>query len=330
MDPLASAGLIFLASSIAVIYAGVGLARYGDELAEKTGWGKLWVGTALVSVATSLPELTVNVSAVWFEDAPDLAIGNVFGANMINVLVLGLAGLAFGVQNLFGGQGSDTRALVLLGIGLVAVAAIAAASGDADLGPTSLGALAILALYAWGMRRVYQLGRVPAEIGDIPAPTGKALKAWIMFGASAAVVIVAARFLASSADEIAKLTGISASFIGVLLVAIVTTLPEGSVTVAAALRKSYGIVIGNVYGSCAFNVFILFFSDLFYVKGPLLATMQPEHYVAAAGAFVLMGMGYLIIRGAAEERLAWAKRLTPVIPVFYLGALYLVFTLGQR
>ena len=48
MDPLASAGLVFLLSSAAVIYAGVGLARYGDELAEKTGWGKLWVGTALV------------------------------------------------------------------------------------------------------------------------------------------------------------------------------------------------------------------------------------------------------------------------------------------
>jgi len=151
-----------------------------------------------------------------------------------------------------------------------------------------------------------------------------------MFGGSAAVVIVAARFLASSADDIARLTGISASFIGVLLVAIVTTLPEGAVTVAAALRKSYGIVIGNVYGSCAFNVFILFFSDLFYVKGPLLATMQPEHYVAAAGAFILMGMGYLILRGSGEEKLAWAKKLAPAIPLLYFGALYLVFTLGQR
>lgn len=330
MDPLASAGLVFLVSSVAVIYAGVGLARYGDELAEKTGWGKLWVGTALVSIATSLPELTVNVSAVWLEDAPDLALGNVYGANMINVLVLGLAALVFGVQNLFGGQGRDTRFLMLLGIGMVALTMIAGASGDANLGPTSLGALGVLALYAWGMRRVYQLGREPAELGDIPAPTGKARKAWIMFGLSALVVIIAARFLASSADDIAKLTGISASFIGVLLVAIVTTLPEGSVTVAAALRKSYGIVIGNVYGSCAFNVFILFVSDLVYVKGPLLATMQPEHYVAAAGAFILMGMGYLILRGCTDERLAWAKRLTPAIPLIYFGVLYLVFTLGQR
>jgi len=329
MDPLASAALVFLLSSLAVIYAGVGLARYGDELAEKTGWGKLWVGTALVSVATSLPELTVNVSAVWFENAPDLALGNVFGANMINIFVLGTAGLVFGVQRLFGGQGGDTRSLVLLGLGLVAVTIVAGASGDAKLGPTSLGGLAILVLYVLGMRRVYQRGREPAELGDIPAPTGKALRAWILFGLSAAIVIVAARFVASSAEDLAHLTGISASFIGVLLVAIVTTLPEGAVTVAAALRKSWGIVIGNVYGSCAFNVFILFFSDLFYRPGPLLGTMQAEHFVAAAGALLLMGSGYLILRGSAEEKLAWAKKLVLVIPLLYFAALYLVFTLGQ-
>jgi len=329
VDPLASAAFVFLVSSLAVIYAGVALARTGDALAEKTGWGKLWVGTALVSVATSLPELTVNVSAVWFEDAPDLALGNVFGANMLNLFMLGIAGLVFGVQKLFGGQGADARSLMLLGLGMAAVTIIAGASGDAKLGPTSLGGLAILVLYVWGMRRVYQRGREPAELGDIPAPTGKALGAWIGFGLSAAIVIVAARFVASSAEDLAHLTGISATFIGALLVAIVTTLPEGAVTVAAALRKSYGIAIGNVYGSCAFNVFILFFSDLCYPRGPLLGTMQAAHFVAAAGAFVLMAMGYLALRGCAEEKLAWAKKLTLVIPLLYFGALYLVFTLAQ-
>ena len=330
MDPLAQAGLVFLVSSIAVIYAGVGLARYGDELAEKTGWGKLWVGTALVSIATSLPELTVNISAVWLEDAPDLALGNVFGANMINIFVIGVVALLFGVQNLFGGQGRDTEFLVLLGIGLIAVAAIAGASGDASIGPTSLGGLALLALYAWGMRRIYTLGREHAHLEDIPAPTGKALKAWVMFGLSALVVVIAARYLAASADDIANLTGISASFIGVLLVAIVTTLPEGAVTVAAALRKSYGIVIGNVYGSCAFNVAIFFFADLFHTKGPMLGAMAKEHFVAACAATVLMGIGYLIVRACRNATIGWARMLTPAIPVVYVVALYFVFTLGQQ
>jgi cation:H+ antiporter len=329
MDALTSAILIFVVSSIFVVFAGIGLARFGDELAEKTGWGALWVGTLLVSIATSLPELTINISAVWLEDSPGLALGNVFGANMINILVLALAALLFGVRNLFEKKGKDTRLLVLLGVGLVALAMVMAATGDLSLGPTSLGALLIAVAYVAGMRAVYQAGRTDMNLSDIPSPTGSARGAWIGFGLSAAVVVVAGRFLASSADSIAELTGIGASFIGVLLVSIVTTLPEGSVTVAAAMRKSYGIVIGNVYGSCAFNVLVIFIADLFYTKGPLLGAMTPAHMVAAGAAFILMSLGYVIIRSCQGDAATWARRLTPVIPVIYLGALYMVFNLAS-
>lgn len=331
MESLTSALLVFFASAIAVIFAGIGLARFGDELAEKTGWGTLWVGTLLVSIATSLPELTVNISAVWLEDSPSLAIGNVFGANMLNVFVLGVVSLIFGVRNLFGNQGKDTQILELLGLTLVAVAAFMGLTGDFKIGPTSLGGLILIALYIAGMRAVYNAGRsVKAGDAEPDVPRESAKRAWIGFGLSALVVIIAGRYLAMSADSIAEISGISASFIGVLLVAIVTTLPEGSVTVAAAMRKSYGIVIGNVYGSCAFNVAIFFFSGLFYKKGPLLGTMQVEHFAAAAAAFILMGMGFLIIRGCQTKSQGWTKVLTPVIPIVYVIALYMVFTLGQR
>jgi cation:H+ antiporter len=203
------------------------------------------------------------------------------------------------------------------------------AAGDVKLGPTSLGGLLLVAYFA-GMRAVYRTGRTEMHAEDIPSPTGSARNAWIGFGISAAVVIVAGRFLAASADSIAELSGISASFIGVLLVAIVTTLPEGSVTIAAAFRKSYGIVIGNVYGSCAFNVAIFFFADLFHIKGPMLGAMAKEHFVAACAAIVLMGMGYFIIRACQNATIGGARMLTPAIPVVYVVALYFVFTLGQQ
>lgn len=330
MDSLTAAIVVFLVSSVCVIGAGIGLARYGDELAEKTGWGTLWVGTLLVSIATSLPELTVNISAVWLEDAADLAIGNVFGANMINIFVLGMVALIFGVRNLFENQGRDTQILVLLGIGLVVLATLMGATGDVKLGPTSLGGLLLFIAYVAGMRAVYTAGRTQMHAEDIPSPKGSARGAWIGFGISALVVIIGGRFLAASADSIAELSGISASFIGVLLVAMVTTLPEGSVTVAAAFRKSYGIVIGNVYGSCAFNVFIFSISDFFHDKGPLLRAMEGAHFAAAGAAFLLMGMGYLIIRSCQLPASTLGPRLAPLIPVVYIGALYLVFVLGQR
>jgi cation:H+ antiporter len=329
MESLGVALAVFAASAVFVVFAGIGLARYGDELAEKTGWGKLWVGTLLVATATSLPEVSVNVSAVWLEDSPGLALGNVFGADMINVFVLAMVALAFGVSNLFGNQGRDTQILILLGVVLVVTAALMGLTGDLKLGPTSLGGLLIFAIYVAGMRAVYRAGRTAMHAGDIPSPVGSARSAWIGFGISVAVVIVAGRFLAASADRIAELSGISASFIGVLLVSIVTTLPEASVTITAALRKSYGIAMGNVYGSNAFNVTIFSLSDLFYPGKPLLGEMQAAHFAAAAGALVLMVMGYVIWRACQSTALRSARVLTPAIPLVWVAALYIVFRLAQ-
>ena len=328
MQTLASALFVFLVSAVAVVIAGIGLARFGDELAEKTGWGKLWVGTLLVATATSLPEVSVNVSAVWLENSPDLALGNVFGADMINVFVLALVALAFGVTNLFGNQGRDTQILILLGMVLVALAALMGASGDVKIGPTSMGGLLIAAVYVIGMRAVYHAGRSETHLDDVPGPTGSARNAWLGFGLSVLAVIVAGRYLAASAERIADISGISASFIGVLLVSIVTTLPEASVTVTAALRRSYGIAMGNVYGSNAFNVTIFSISDLFH-EGPLLGEMGAPHFVAAGGALLLMGLGYAVWKACQSRILGRARVLTPAIPVVWVAALYLVYRLAQ-
>ena len=331
MDKLSTAILIFVVSSVFIIFAGVALARYGDELAEKTGWGTLWVGTILVAISTSLPELTINISAVWLEKSPGLALGNVLGANMINVFVIGTAALIFGIRNLFGNQGSESQILVKVGIGLVALAMVMAATGDFKLGPSSLGGLLIAVAYILGMRAVYKAGRVgggDAAEGEDAEPRGSPRNAWIGFGIASLVVIVAGRFLASSADSIAEISGISASFIGVLLVSIVTTLPEGSVTIAACFRKSYGIAIGNVYGSCAFNVSIITIADLFH-DGPLLRAMEGAHFVAATGAFLLMSMGFLVIRSCQTPTMALARILTPALPVVYIVALYLVYSMAS-
>ena len=331
LDSLGGAVLVFLVSAAFVVAAGVGLARFGDDLADVTGWGKLWVGTLLVGIATSLPEVVVNISAVWLEKNPGLALGNVFGADMINVFVLAIVALVFGVDKLFGAQGRDTELLILSGLVLVAMALFFGSFGDIKLvGWTSVGAVLIGVAYVYGMRLVYKAGTTDMDLEDIRPPTGKARNAWIGFLVSVAVVIVAGRYLAASADALAEASGISASFIGVLLVSIVTTLPEGSVTVAASLRRSYGIAMGNVYGSCAFNITIISIADLFYTEGPLLRAMDGAHFAAALAALALMSMGYAVYRLCRSNALAPARLVTAAIPVLYVGSLFAVFVLGQR
>ena len=84
--------LIFLCSAALIVVTGSRLSRYGDEIAEFTGLGRLWIGVVLMSTATSLPEVFTTVSAAWL-DAPDLAAGDLFGAGMSNMLTLGLIDL---------------------------------------------------------------------------------------------------------------------------------------------------------------------------------------------------------------------------------------------
>jgi len=74
---------LFLVSAAVVIRSGLSLSKAGDLLAERTGLGRLWVGTIFLAIATSLPELVTNLSAVRL-DAPALAGGNILGANMLN------------------------------------------------------------------------------------------------------------------------------------------------------------------------------------------------------------------------------------------------------
>ncbi len=335
MDSLAVAIPVFLASAVAVVIAGVALARYGDAIADVTGWGALWVGTILVSVATSLPELMTNITAVLIP-SPGLALGNVFGADMINIFTISMVAIVFGVRNLFANQPKDTQTLVVVAIVLGVIAFAFGLTGDWGIGPTSAGALTIAVGYVVGMKLVYNAGAEARASsseaedggdGDAEAASGAA-RIWLGFGAAAAVVLIAAYFLALSADGIAEATGLGRSFIGVLLVSIVTTLPEASVTVAAAMRRSYGLVLGNIYGSCAFNLFVIPIAGLFFAGGPLLREMDDSHFVAAGAAVVLMSAGFLIIRSFKTAMLAPLRYLTYAAPPAYVGALALVYVLS--
>jgi cation:H+ antiporter len=77
---------IFLLSAAVIVYAGTKLSRYGDQIADLTGLGGLWIGVVLMAGATSLPDIFTDVSAALM-NAPDLAAGDLFGSNMANVLI---------------------------------------------------------------------------------------------------------------------------------------------------------------------------------------------------------------------------------------------------
>jgi len=78
----------FLAAALVIVFAGAHLARYGDVLGEKTGIGRSWVGVVLLAATTSLPELFTGFGATALSALPDIAVGDVLGSCMFNLLIL--------------------------------------------------------------------------------------------------------------------------------------------------------------------------------------------------------------------------------------------------
>ncbi|GAB4305160.1 MAG: sodium:calcium antiporter [Candidatus Bipolaricaulota bacterium] len=321
---------LFLVSAAVVVRSGLALSQAGDLLAETTGLGRLWVGTILLAVATSLPELVTNLAAVRL-DAPALAGGNVLGANMLNVVVLASLLSLFPTVAVARAT-RDQRLLVVTALALTGVVVVLVAlDRPVNLGPVSLGTLLILGGYLLGMVAVYRARGV--EVGElagtaVDGPPGSAKRAWAGFGLAAAGVLVAAPVLAASADRLADILGISGSFMGVLAVAIVTTMPETSVTWGALRLGSEEMALGNVYGSCAFNVLVLALADLIY-PWPLFALLDRSHLVAGLGALLMMGLGPLVLVLRTRDRLAASRLLALVILGAWIGTMLVVFSLAR-
>ncbi|MBC7220427.1 hypothetical protein H5T55_02955 [Candidatus Bipolaricaulota bacterium] len=324
---------LFLVSATVVVRSGLALSKAGDLLAEKTGLGRLWVGTILLAVATSLPELVTNLAAVRL-DAPALAGGNILGANMLNVVVLASLLSLFPTVAVARAT-RDQQLLVVTALALTGVVTVLVAlDGPVNLGPVSLGTMLILGGYLLGMVAVYRARGV--ELGSelrsegtaVDAPPASAKRAWLMFGLAAAGVLVAAPALAASADRLADILGISGSFMGVLAVAIVTTMPETSVTWGALRLGSEEMAVGNVYGSCAFNVLVLGLADLIYPR-PIFALLDRSHLVAGLGALLVMGLGPLFLIVRARNRLVGSRLVALAIIGGWIGAMLVVFSLAR-
>lgn len=328
MNDLGIALLIFFASAVAVVVSGTVLAKYGDEIAVRKGWGQLWVGTILLAFATSLPELVANITAAW-RDEPGLAVGNIFGANMVNMFFLAAIALAYGIGRFFDRLAPQHKLLAGVALSVTALTVVLGASGlGVSAFKIGLASAIILAAYLAGVRLLYVTR--PVDSGDAIAKEYDRPIAWAwgFLGGAALCILVAAPALTYSVEQIADATGLATSFLGVLAVAIVTALPETATSVAATRMGSPDLAVGNVYGSCAFNVAALAVADPFYRQGVLVSSMGQEHIAAGVAAVGLMAAGGVLIYTRGAHSILRAKPIAALMLIGYAGAIFLVFRLS--
>ena len=289
----------FAACAVLIASAGFVLSRSADALADAHGWGRGWVGLALLATVTSLPELASGISAVAFVDAPNLAVGNALGACVVNLLFLVVVDAMQRQQPMYH-EASATHLLSagfgVVMLGFVALSLLTGARAPAVLhvGVYSPMLLALYLLALKGVhgheRRAHTAAVAEASSARRPAPPGRVRSEWRRFGVAALVVLLAGSWLPQVADALAQTLGVSRSFVGTVLMAVVTTLPEMAVTLGALRLGALDMAIGNLLGSNLFNVVILAVDDAFYVRGPLLAEAAAVHAGTAVTALVMTGL----------------------------------------
>lgn len=238
----------YIALGLVLLFAGGdSLVRGAVQLAVRLRLPPLLIGLTIVGFGTSMPELLVSIQAA-FAGVPDIAVGNVVGSNIANILlILGLAMMIAPMPTRIGGLGRDLTMMLASALLLAVVAWTGNLSAPVGLA-FLLALAAYLAYSAWS-------GRTAApdlpDVASAPAPAWKALA--LAVGGLVALMF-GADFLVDGATRIARVLGLSDAVIGLTVVAVGTSLPELATSVVAALRRQPEIAIGNVVGSNIFNI----------------------------------------------------------------------------
>lgn len=250
--------LILVAGLALLLVGGDILVRGAVGLAEKLSIPPLIIGLTVVSFGTSAPELFISIQAA-FEGAAGLAVGNVVGSNIANVLlVLGVPAMVY--PCVCKEEGIGRNLLVMIGITIVFMGMMVG-GGLETFDGAILFTLLILYLYSQ-FRNATKLrasqrgsgGSVADYQEDIEdAPT----RGWViglLLISGLVLLPLGANFIVDSASAIARSWHVSDEVIGLTVVAIGTSLPELATTLMAVCRNNVSVALGNIVGSNIFNI----------------------------------------------------------------------------
>ena len=285
---------LIIAASV-ILFTSKYLAKSADNIATKTGLGRSFIGVVLLATATSLPELGTGINAVSRLDAPDLAAGDVFGSNIFNLLIVVVLDAYWRNRSFLGSVAKNTWITASLSISIIVLALIALWNpGNFSLNIGNVGLLSylIILFFVISMFIIYkqdkhQMSHSPEKTNDI-SQTTTLKKSFMIYFASATLIIISSIFLSGAGEDIAHIMNWGESFVGTQLLALSTSLPELATCIAAVRLKAPELAITNLLGSNLFNTgIVLFADDLFYSNGPIWNHLSSAHIFNCAIAILM-------------------------------------------
>lgn len=335
MNDIYLAWLYFAVCSLAIGIAGPKLVRHANRIAELTGLSASWIGLTLLAAATSLPEMVTGISAVTVAAAPDIAVGDALGSCIFNLLMLVVLDEFSRDQPVY--RRIHQGHILTAGFGIIMIGSAGAAillgeTGlDIRFGHVSVYTLFLILLYFIAMRASFDYQR--REIGSAGmhgdeggVPLRRAIRG---YAASASIVVAAGIWLPFAGVAIAEQMGWRTTFVGTLLIAASTSVPELVVSISALRVGAVEMAISNLLGSNLFDMLAIAIDDIFYIEGPLLSAVAPAHAVTAFAAVIMSGIFIvaLLFRPASRIRgtISW---ISLSLLIAYLFSAYAIFLLG--
>ncbi len=289
------AGLELVGGLVYLLMAGDLLVRSALAMSRKAGVPPMLVGLTVVAFGTSAPELFVAVNAT-IQGFPDIALGNVVGSNIANVLlVMGVPALVFPMVC---NQPTARRdASLMVGISLLFAFLCA-------LGPLGRGeGLVFIVLLAGYLAVSVREADFSDELGDdeiervLGLPTRKRMIA-LFLGLGLVGLPLGARLTINGAVAIAGDLGISPAAVGLTAIAIGTSLPELATTLMASLKHHSDLALGNVLGSNVFNILAIM---------GVTALVAPDPLVTPP-SFLVIHIPFMLATAFGLAGFAWAHR----------------------
>jgi len=341
--PLWISVAVFVVSAGVVWISGTRLSGYADTIAERTGIGHAFTGLVLLGVITSLPEAAVTVVASLGGNLP-LAVNNLLGGIAFGFVILAVADAAIG-QDALTSVVPDPVVMLQGNLSILLLALIAAGitAGDAALFGIGGWCWSVLVLYlaaVWMTRK--SQGRFPWHPRGLertpsgrPPPKGNSghggnsplYRVLIRTAVAGLAILTAGFFLSESGDAIAAKTALGSSFVGVLLVATATSLPEISTVLAAVRLHRYEMAVSDIFGTNLFSAALVFLADAVHRGGPALNEVGR---FAAVATLLGIAVTTLYMAGLVERRDRTLFRMgydSLAVLATYLGGVFLLYRL---
>ncbi len=267
-----AAALVFLNLSSDVVI------KYATKVAAISKLGKTSIGFTLISLSTTLPELTVALSAALSGGAP-LSIGNALGSNIFNIsAILGLGAVILGLKIYYGTKRNKPLTvqngniipvfvkseLSNIEFGLFVASVVPLALIYVSQAAWVVGLL-LLVIFGWYMYRLSKV-RITTEEADAEVTEAEKcrLKPFVLYTILGALgVVISANFMVQAAISIATAAGVAQQVIGATIVALGTSIPELTIGVKSILRGHPNLALGNVIGAAFFNTTLILGVTLF-------------------------------------------------------------------